>query len=104
MTNGNIFDRVIGFSPGGVLSPGPVGKPAIFLSAGNDDDTYGEPADKVAASVSCQLRGQGALSAAAAAAAANAAAPSAQPRARCRHCWAAGWCSQACSAFLAHGC
>ena len=50
---------MIAFSPGGVLSPGPTGKPAVFLSAGNDDDTYGEPADKVAANIACQLRAQG---------------------------------------------
>ena len=60
ITNGKVFERVIAFSPGGILSPGPTGKPAFFLSAGNNDNTYGEPANRVAASIACQLQLQGA--------------------------------------------
>ena len=54
-----MFERVIGFSPGGILSPGPTGTPSFFLAAGNDDETYGEPANRVAASIACQLQLQG---------------------------------------------
>ena len=53
LTNGDLFSKIIAFSPGGLFSPAATGQPAVFLSGGTSDSLF--PIAQAERPAACQL-------------------------------------------------